>query len=163
MSERKPFTMRERRAACDAFGSRERNNWNSGDLPAPYADGDVLYLPHKPEHSRLERDGMGEPGHYMVVSGYSVDEGDAWYFRVSDGVKVGDGWRRCSDRLHVVGPGGADKGWDLPCDYMADFELVETSDPEGLAERQRLLAEGWRYEAPPRCGECGQRLPRRLA
>lgn len=146
---RKPFTLRERRKWSQDYGYRHRNNWGSGDLPAPFCAGDVVRLVGEP-NERLR----GQTGPFFVVTyGPSIDEGDAWYFRVYDGNGLSG-----SDRLHVA---SADRcTWDEDVDWMACFELVETIDPEGLALRQRMLADGWSYTPPLSCPECGQDLPR---
>ena len=133
------------------FGSRPVNNWGEGDLPAPFAEGDLLWLPEPYEVDRLR--GMGQPGWYVVTYATSIDEGDAWYFRVTNDPK------KSSDRMHVIYAERADVGSDVDHDWMARFVLVETTDPDGLAERERLLAEGWSYEPPPRCPTCNQRTP----
>lgn len=148
---RKPFTIRERRRMCQNFDSRPTNNWGSGDLPAPFCEGDIVRLVGEVPD---EGDGWprlrGQRGPLFVVSyACSVGEGDDWYFRVEDGTLDGYG----SDRLHVF-DGGKQMNW------MEPFELVETRDPEGLRLREQMLAEGWRYEPPPTCAACGQRLPR---
>lgn len=132
-----------------SWASRPVNNWGDGDLPAPFAEGDLLWLAVPYEVSRMR--GMGQPGWYIVHYATSIDEGDAWYFRVTNDPDNG------SDRLHVAYEGRCD--WSEGVDWMAPFELVETSDPEGLAERERLLAEGWSYERPERCPTCNQHLP----
>lgn len=148
---RKPFTLRQRRRMCQSFGNRPRNNWGcdwEGGLPAPWCEGDIVRL-----RSPMPDEGDGHPrlrgirGPLCVVTyATSIGEGDEWYFRVEDGVYEG-----CSDRLHVIPP---------KTDWMSWFELVETPDPEGLALRGRMLAEGWSYTPPPTCEACGQRLPR---
>lgn len=143
----KPFNKRERRRLCyqAGFGFRERNDWNSGDLPAPYAEGDLLWLPQGKEHARLH--GLGW-GYFVVCAGFSIDEGDAWYFRVSNGSD------RNSDRLHVA---FAERcTWDESVNWMIEFELIDTADPEGLALRKQMLSAGW--EGPPpvrKCPTCG--------
>lgn len=147
MSERKPFTLRERRRMSQDFGHRPVNNWGSGDLPAPWCSGDVVRLVGEP-HERL----YGQQGPFFVVTyATSVDEGDAWYFRVHDGAGG-----RC-DRLHVA---SADRSnFEEDIDWMECFKLVETSDPEGLTRREEMLAAGWSYTSPAVCEACGQRLP----
>lgn len=144
-----PFTMKQRRLWSQGFGSRARNGWGAGDLPAPYCAGDIVRLTIDPaDNDRLR----GQTGPLFVVTyGPSIDEGDAWYFRVYDGNGYG------SDRLHVA---YAERStWDEDIDWMAGFELVDTADPEGLAERERMLAEGWTFTVPHRCPACGTRLP----
>ena len=153
MSARKPFTKRQRdRATQSGFGYRATNDWGSGDLPAPWAEGDVIHLAadaEVPEPDRLC--GMG-PGYFVVTYGPSIGEGDEWYFRVWDGSES-----HGSDRLHVAYAGRSDWG-EHCCDFMASFTLVETADPEGLAKRERMLAEGWQYDPTPVCSSCGQRV-----
>lgn len=147
----RPQTRRERRRlSCqDGFGYRALNNWGDGDLPAPFAEGDLLYLAEIGDNDRLK--GM-RPGYFVVTAGFSIDEGDGWYFRVANNLDEGG-----SDRLHVF-HGRSDSMREM--DYMAGFELVDTSDPEGLAKRQALVADGWSYEPRPVCPTCGSELPR---
>ena len=143
-------TKRQRRRLGRAatFGSRPVNNWGEGDLPAPFAEGDLLWLPEPYEVGRMR--GMGQPGWYVVTYATSIDEGDAWYFRVTNDPDNG------SDRMHVVYADRSD--FDEDHDWMAPFLLVETTDPEGMFERERLLADGWTFTSPPRCDSCGQRV-----
>lgn len=133
----RPFTRRVRRQFSwqAGFGCRELNDWNSGDLPAPWAEGDLLYLPEGSMTERLY--GMG-PGYFVVTAGFSIDEGDAWYFRVTNHVDRG------SDRLHVAH--AQRSTWTADCDWMAEFQLVDTADPDGLARRAALLEAGWPEE-----------------
>ena len=148
----RPTKRQHRRLGRGAtFGSRPVNNWGDGDLPAPFAEGDLLWLPEPYEVERMR--GMGQPGWYVVTYATSIDEGDAWYFRVTNDPENG------SDRMHVIYAARSDSlGSDTDHDWMAPFVLVETTDPVGLAERERLLAEGWTYVQPPRCDACGQRV-----
>lgn len=150
----RPFTRRERRrfSRQAKYGFRETNSWNDGDLPAPYAEGDLLLLPEGIVNERLYQRlyGMG-PGYFVVTAGFSIDEGDAWYFRVTNHTDRG------SDRLHVAHKDRC--SWDHDVDWMAGFELVDTADPAGLALRTQLLADGWTYQPPARCHTCGQQLP----
>ena len=146
MSARKAFTQRQRRTLSTqngyGYGHRPRTEWGAGDLPGPYAEGDVLWLPEEGAH--VERMRGVSSGYVVACCAFSIGEGDEWYMRVSDG--------RCvdaSDRLHVI-PG---------CDFLADAVLVETSDPDGLALRERMLSDGWTYTAPAKCPTCGQRVP----
>lgn len=150
MTPTKPFTKRERQRLVQyKVGHRMTNAWGSGDLPAPFAEGDVVLLTAEalsaaPIEFRERMSGYGdpydvEPGHYVVTYGPSVDEGDGWYFRVENGTDRGR-----SGRLHVAYDGRVAGGWIDPLpDFMAPFELVETADPEGLAKRERMLAAGW--------------------
>ena len=146
-------TKRERRRMTrfEAFGKRPTNGWNAGDLPAPFAVGDLLWLPERYDTSRLN--GMGDPGWYVVCFATSIGEDDAWYFRVTNDPE------QCSDRLHVVCDGRTDPVTIDPVDWMAPFELIDTADPAGLGRRQQMLTEGWSYEPPHRCEACGQKLP----
>jgi len=148
MSADRP-TVKQRRKMCRqaGYGHREVSNWGSGDLPAPFAEGDLLWLPDGLPAPRMR--GMGAPGWYVVAAGFSIDEGDAWYFRVTNDRD------NCSDRLHVAYADRSDFDEDL--DWMTPFELVDTADPEGLAERERLLADGWSYTPPEKCPTCGRR------
>lgn len=160
---RKPFTLKQRRAWSQWFGHRPLNNWGSGDLPAPWCPGDVVVIDHERAAGDLEflrrldqsingadwiasarrnskggRDLDWRRGYFVVCSAFSVDEGDGWYFRVTYG---GEG---SSDRLHVFTEHGTERGKAV--DFMAPFTLVETADPDGLVERERLLGNGWRYK-----------------
>lgn len=149
MGKRKPFTLRERRAMCQSFGHRPRNNWGSGDLPAAWCEGDLVELVGEVPKDRGGYDrlrGMSGPL-FVVTYATSIGEGDEWYYRVSDAAdrRVG------SDRLHVIP--------SEEIDFTAPFRLVETVDPEGLAEREERIAAGWSYVPPERCAACGQRLP----
>lgn len=150
-----PFTKRARKRMSTqyGFGHRPTNNWGEGDLPAPFAEGDLLRLdeafPPDPEsgYNRLVTRGMGEPGFYVVCCVFSIDKGDAWYCRVTQG-------EQGSDRLHVA---FAERcSWDEDVNWMFPFTLVDSADPEGLAERERLLAAGWsytdRWQTCPACG-----------
>lgn len=148
----RPFTVRERRhfaARQTKYGHRPVNDWGSGDLPAPYAEGDLLLLPEGVENDRLY--GMG-PGYFVVSAAFSIDEGDAWYFRVTNNDERG------SDRLHVAW--AARSSFEDDCNWMADFALVKTADPDGLEQREALLEAGWTWEKPPRCPTCGHVLER---
>lgn len=147
---RKPFTQRERKKWSQDYGHRYVNNWGSGDLPAPFCAGDIVELIEPmPDDDDGDNRLRGQKGPLFVVTyGPSVGEGDDWYFRVRDGSREGG-----SDRLHVF-EGGAG------INYMAPFRLVETVDPEGLAERERLLAAGWSYTPPEECPTCGQEVGR---
>ena len=149
-----PFTQRQRRKLCCqyGYGHRERNNWNSGDLPAPYAEGDIVYCTEV--NDRIARcdpksPTAVEPGYFVVAAGFSIDEGDAWYFRVSRDGEI-------SDRLPVIYKDRSTL--DVDANWMSIFTLVETSDPAGLAEREQLLAAGWEFPAPKKCPTCGQRI-----
>lgn len=158
MSHRKPFTKRQRkRIPQHGFGHRPTNNWGEGDLPAPFAAGDVVRQVAEVADGRLRgvrpvEIGDGER-YFLVVTVFSVDEGDGWYFRV-----FGDHPDDCSsDRLHVFYSDRGKQPGDT--DYMAAFELVDTADPEGLALRQQMLADGWTHQRDPVCPTCGHHLP----
>lgn len=155
MAERLPFTKKQRRAWCQTFGNRPVNGWGGGDLPAPWCEGDIVEL--SADAYALVGDAENSPrvdhgpGFYVVVYACSIDEGDGWYFRLSHGTMVEHGpWgpsRDCSDRLHVFhekrclfDEGAADIDW------MAGATLVDTPDPEGLALRERMIADGWQPE-----------------
>lgn len=139
----------ERRKACQTFGNRPRNNWGEGGLPAPWCEGDVVRQVAPLSADRLESTGepydrlRGQTGPlFVVIYATSIGEGDEWYFRLWDGSRPG-----CSDRMHVIPP---------DTDWMSSFELVETVDPQGMAEREQMLADGWSYTPPPICPTCGQ-------
>lgn len=145
---RLPFTQRERKRLCyqDGYGHRARNDWGMGKLPAPWAEGDIVELV-RPGAAEERLRGMTGP-FFVVVSGFSIGEGDEWYFRVSDGT---GSW---SDRLHVGAKARRTGNWGGvgDVDFMAAFDLIDTPDPDGLAERERLLADGWQV---PTCVERG--------
>ena len=156
MAPRLPFNKRDRqRFTQSRLGYRPTNDWGSGELPAPWAEGDIVQLtepyPVDPDcagHRHPHRlNDMGAPGFYVITYATSIDEGDAWYFRVTDGEGHG------SDRLHVAAAARSEFPEDV--DYMAPFTLIDTADPDGLAERERLLAEGWRGPDRRYCPACG--------
>lgn len=130
----KPFSVKKRRQMSRqyGYGHRPTNDWGSGDLPAPWAEGDLVFLPEDVDNDRLR--GMGW-GFFVVANVFSIDEGDAWYCRVTNNLR----W--ASDRLHIAWSERC--SWDEDVDWMAGFELVESADPEGLAKRKELLAAGW--------------------
>ena len=116
------------------WGHRPLNYWGDGDLPAPYAEGDTLWLPPKNEDcERLE--GLGS-GFFVVTTVFSVDEGDAWYCRVDNAAHEG------SDRLHVSYPERC-VNFRKRVNFMSPFDLVETADPDGLERRDRMIEQGW--------------------
>lgn len=168
MSAKKPFTKRERSSWSDTrFGHRARNEWGAGDLPAPFAEGDVVrqIAPVRDNRLRGVRGREFNGGTYfVVVYGPSIEEGDGWYFRVTGGEPVRDALTRrrvdtaSSDRLHVFCGSRSEYGESV--DYMAAFELVETADPGGLLLRRQMLLDGWSYTPQQRCESCGQQLPR---
>lgn len=152
MGKRLPFTKAERRAICQDFGLRPVNDWGSGDLPAPFAQGDLVELVDTTaDLGRLREVPVRRL--YVVAYACSIDEGDAWYFRVGCYVD-GEDWGRVSDRLHVAYPERST--WEEPVDWMAPFRLVETVDPAGLELREKLLRDGWSFEAQwSKCPTCG--------
>jgi hypothetical protein len=149
MTERKP-TRRERRRIAEHWGHRPVNNWGDGDLPAPWAEGDLVHWSGEPANTRLHD---MEPGYGVVYYATSIDEGDAWYFRVTN---KPDGY---GDRLHVAYAARSSETWREDIDWMANFTLVDTADPEGLAKREAMLRDGWTLEPPDVCPTCGHRLP----
>jgi hypothetical protein len=152
-----PFTREERARRCQfGFGQRPTNGWGSGDLPAPWAEGDLVRLVGEVGDDRLrciEGRWFAGAQYYVVDSAFSVDEGDGWYFRVSGNSPDA----RSSDRLHVFYEERAEYSEDV--NYMAAFELAETADPEGLLRRQQLLLNGWTYTRSPECPHCGRTMP----
>lgn len=144
------------------YGRRPVNDWGSGDLPAPFAIGDLVHLLGG-DTSRFREVPTDRPV-YVVTNAYSIDQGDAWYFRVGcvvtedrpDGIYE---WDVHSDRHHVAY--AARSSWDEDVDWMACFELVDTADPDGLAEREALLAAGWSFEERwQTCPTCGHKTTR---
>ena len=151
MTARKPFTKRDRtRLSEGSFGHRPRNNWGAGDLPAPWAVGDLVDIPPDALNERMASRGI-VAGPAIVTDAYSIGEGDEWYFRVTDGHRRVDGRWGWSDRLHVI-----PDATPSPIDWMAGVVLLETADPDGLALRNQMLADGWAYTPPPTCPTCGQ-------
>lgn len=92
------------------YGYRARSNWGQGDLLAPYAEGDIVYIPENAlafkdgriPHSYSEHPELSQPGRYRVVTAFSIGEGDEWYFRVCPIVDRKTLWGESSDRLHVI-------------------------------------------------------------
>lgn len=108
-----------------AFGHRPLSAWGDGDIPSPYAEGDVVFVPDDCAailSGRLE----SGPGVHRVVAAFSIGEGAEWYFRLSPMRPTGRGDRWTtdtawtSDRLHQI-PG--------KCDYTAGWTLLFTSAP----------------------------------
>ena len=63
--KRKPFTKRERdRMTQNGIGYRPKNGWGSGDLPAPFAEGDVVRLVGGHTASRRRHDRAVLRGRY---------------------------------------------------------------------------------------------------
>jgi hypothetical protein len=143
---KKPFTTLERKQMSQSnLGFRSYNDWGAGDLPAPFAEGDVVRLIGQVGDDRLGIPGRPFQGseYFVVCYGPSVSEGDGWYFRVTADNKS------VSDRLHVFYPQRCLPGMDA-VNYMSAFELVDTADPEGLAEREQKLMEGWYFGPIPK-------------
>lgn len=149
----KGWTKRWRgRCTNTRFGYRAVNNWGDGDLPAPFAEGDIVRLdaPYPTDrddgYNRLR--GMG-PGFFVVTYCCSIDEGDGWYARVWDGESD-----HGSDRLHIYYEERCANGPSM--NYMEPFTLIDTADPDGLVVRERLIADGWkfadRWKVCPACG-----------
>jgi hypothetical protein len=140
VSERLPFNKRDRKRLCyqAGYGFRGTNDWGSGNLPGPYAEGDIVQLidVSKTDDRLTSRMPAGNGEFFVVCAGFSIGEGDDWYYRVSKG-------EGASDRLHVI-------SGDV--DYMTAFRLVDTADPDGLGLREWLLAGGWE---PPTCEQRG--------
>lgn len=132
---RPAFSMRQRRRLSQhTLPHRPTVNWGSGELPAPWAAGDIVQV--SPGAAALERMHGDGPGLYVVDTAFSIDDGDAWHFRVDNGTGHGSG------RLHVARPWPFST-WDKPVDYMAGVTLVDTLDPVGLDRRARMIADGW--------------------
>lgn len=139
-------TSRRRGLQHERFGARPVNEWGSGDLPAPYAEGDLLLIPADCPGITDGRISTG-PGLYVIYCVFSVDDGDAWYMRATRPEND-----RGSDRLHVA---WADRScWAEDCDYLAGAVLLDTADADGLAKRNRMLANGWMPRRRP-CPACG--------
>lgn len=120
------------------YGHRPTNNWSQGELPAPFAEGDLIDVT---EGARaLDRmHGMG-PGRFYVSTVFSIDAGDAFYCRLA---RVTVGHYVGSDRLHWACADRSD--WTEDCDWLSGCTLVSTADPDGLALRDKMLAEGWEF------------------
>lgn len=130
---------------------RPTNNWGLGDLPAPYAIGDVLRL-HNPQPGAL-------PGYYVVVAADSVDEGDAWRFYLSAADPESGKPSRMASRFKVYECYADRSDWHEAHD-LASFDLIETADPEGLDKRNAMLDDGWTFEPTRPCPTCGRPLPK---
>lgn len=132
-------------------GHRSVCDWGSGDLPAPYAEGDLIDVPEGAK--ALERmHGMG-PGRYVVTYCASIDEGDAWFARITPARRMGKGEQReWSDRLHVAW--ASRSTWAEDHDWLAGCTLMQTADLEGLELRKQMLAEGWTMPPVYKCPTC---------
>lgn len=141
---------------------RPLSDWGAGDLPAPWAEGDRVRLVRPPaDPKQLDDMPLGYIGaagteDLVVCSAFSIGTGDEWYFRVQM-----PGITRVSGRLHVVAEGRAAEWSELAGrDDMSCFDLVETSDPDGLVKRNGLLAAGWTPPPKPEpCPACGRSAP----
>lgn len=122
------------------FDYRPVNAWGAGDLPCPYAPGDLIDVPAGAK--ALERMDGWAPGRYRVIGSFSVDEGDASYVRLG---RLGNE-RVVSGKLYVVSK--ARSGWDEDCDHLEGCKLVETADLDGWATRESMLLAGWRMDSP---------------
>lgn len=132
---------------------RPVSSWGSGDLPAPFAITDIVDVPA--DAKALERmHGMG-PGRYEIVTAYSIDEGDAWYFRLAPNRRDAS---PCSDRLHVIHAERCDNKWAKASIDWLEGCTVTTRDSDGLAKREAMIAAGW--EPPHRyyCPTCGHEI-----
>ena len=137
-------------------GYRPTNNWGDGDLPAPYAEGDVIDVPEGARAlERMQTYGTMGPGRYKVVYATSIDQGDAWYFRLGKKLTGDD---PVSDRLHVAYNDRTEYDWGHDVNWLDGCTLVRTADPDGLARREQMLADGWTYERSKRCPTCGQKV-----
>lgn len=140
VAERLPFTKRQRVRWSQHGVHRPTTNFGSGTLPSPWAATDIVRVPDGAMALERMHDGM-KPGFYVIDTAFSIDEGDAWYFRITDGVRV-YGHERSSDRLHVARPEPFSTG-SYGADWMAGIELVDTLDPDGLARRDEMIRAGW--------------------
>lgn len=143
-----PYTMAERRRMSQhEFGHRPTNDWGSGDLPSPWAAGDVVEVADG--SVALQRMDGRPAGLYVVGTVFSIDEGDAWYVRLDDGDRS---WT--SGRLHIAFPDRST--WTNPIDWTEGVTLVDTGDPDGLADRRRMIDAGWGLvcSSSP-CSRCG--------
>lgn len=129
------------------------SSWGSGDLPAPFAITDVVHIPEGAK--ALERmHGMG-PGRYEIVTAYSINEGDAWYFRVASNRRATS---PCSDRLHVIYAERCDGTWAKSSINSLEGCTVITSDPDGLIQREAMIAAGWQPAPHTYCPTCGHEI-----
>lgn len=148
MSTKLPYTRRERRRVCQCeYGHRPVNMWGDGDLPAPWAEGDIVewVRPH-PDERRMRE----VTGQFLIVdTAFSIDDGDGWYFRVTTPEFYNE-HGLSSDRHHVWWLErcnfGNKHGYEQHLNYMSGFDLVDTADPAGLALRAQMLADGWELE-----------------
>lgn len=132
------------------FAYRPLCAWGDGDLPAPYAVGDIIDVPAgaKALERMVHAPGAGR---YEVSSVWSIDEGDAWYVRLCYKAFPASRRRRVvlySDRLHVATAARCES-FDEDTDWLAGCTLVVTADPAGLAQRNDMLAGGWRLAISP--------------
>lgn len=171
MGRRLAYTLRERRAMCNTrYGWRPTNDWGSGRLPCPYAEGDIIQVgadcpavaaqidskwSNDPETGRPTaangkgyRRLPGGPGLYVAAYCTSIGEGDDWYIRLRSHDLL------YCDRLHII-----DGGRDGATNFMADTITVDTPDPDGLRTREMMLHAGWTFEkakaAAGPCACCG--------
>lgn len=113
------------------YGTRGRSNWGTGDILSRYAEGDVVTIPGgapafldgRIPHAWSEHPELSQPGHYRVVSVFSIGEEPSFYYRVCPIVGHKTLWDERSDRIHVlVGD----------CDYTHGWTLVRSADPDNL-------------------------------
>lgn len=72
------------------YGYRARSHWGTGDLLAPWAEGDIVNIPADSKaftdgripHAWSKHPELSQPGLYRIVTCFSIGEGDEWYFRV---------------------------------------------------------------------------------
>lgn len=112
---------------------RPLSNWGSGDVLAPWAEGDVVDIPAdspaftdgRIPHAWSEHPELSPPGRYKVVTAFSIGEGDEWYFRVCPMQRNKVLRDEYSDRIHMI-PG--------VCNYTEGWTLVRSSDPDNVRE-----------------------------
>lgn len=109
------------------YGHRGLSGWGQGPDLAPWAEGDIVLIPEGAKafngripHSWSIAPYLNRPGHYRVISSYSIGEESDWYFRVCPIVNGRTEWDEVSDRLHVY-----EKGED----WTSDWILVRMAKP----------------------------------
>jgi len=133
-------------------GWRALNAWGDGDLPAPWALGDVIDVPQDAPGVLDGR--LYHGGQWKITAAFSISEGDEWYFRASplrdDGTTD---WDTISDRLHQLADYNALEG----------ATLVSTTDAEGLTAREeRLTTWSLRDQQAPHVAREARRLAQSL-
>ena len=135
----------ERAALADRYGWRPTSGWGDGPIPAPYAEGDVVFV--RDSSPLIGSKGIPSPGLYVVSTVVSISESDLWYVKLArPGAKT--------DRVYV----GSDKLFDSA--GLVGVDLIESSDPDGAGERMTVVksAKAHRRVVRSFCPQCGHSL-----